>query len=61
MDWIDEYNQMICELMAQQVRKGNRWNTHLSTLGYAKVSVMFFQMIRIELTKDDSCGNYGTS
>jgi hypothetical protein len=22
MDWTDEYNQIVCELMAQQVRKG---------------------------------------
>jgi hypothetical protein len=51
MDWTDAYNQMICELMAQQVTKGNRPNTHLNTLGYTKVSTMFFQMTGIELTK----------
>jgi hypothetical protein len=51
MDWTDKYNQMICELMAHQVRKGNRPNAHLNTLGYTEVSAIFFQMTGIELTK----------
>jgi hypothetical protein len=51
MDWADEYNQIVCELMAQQVRKGNRPNTHLNNLGCTEVSRIFFQMTGIELTK----------
>jgi hypothetical protein len=42
MDWTDEYNQIVYELMAQQVRNGNRLNTHLNTLGYMEVSGVFF-------------------
>jgi hypothetical protein len=41
MDWSDKYNQIVCELMAQQVRKGNTLNTHLNTLGYIEVSNFF--------------------
>jgi hypothetical protein len=51
MNWTNEYNHIVCELMVQQVRKGNRPNTHLNTLGYTEVSRMFFQMTGIELTK----------
>jgi hypothetical protein len=42
MDWTDEYNQIVCEFMAQQVRKGNKPNTHLNILGFTEVSRMFF-------------------
>jgi hypothetical protein len=41
MDWSDKYNQIVCELMAQQVRKGNTLNTQLNTLGYTEVSNFF--------------------
>jgi hypothetical protein len=51
MEWTDEYNQIVCELMAEQVRKGNRPNTHLNTIGYTEVSGIFCQMTEIEVTK----------
>jgi hypothetical protein len=51
MDWTDDYNSIICELMREQVKNGNRPNTHLNTLGYTEVSDRFFQMTGIELTK----------
>jgi hypothetical protein len=51
MDWTDSTLTLICELMAEQVKKGNRSNTHLNTLGYTEVSDRFFQMTGIELTK----------
>jgi hypothetical protein len=51
MDWTDSTLTLICELMAKQVKKGNRPNTHLNTLGYTEVSNRFFQMTGIELTK----------
>jgi hypothetical protein len=51
MEWTDGYLRIMCDLMAEQVRKGNRPNTHLNTLGYNEVSDRFFQMTGIELTK----------
>ncbi|PUZ44844.1 hypothetical protein GQ55_8G162800 [Panicum hallii var. hallii] len=51
MHWTDAYLTIICQLLAEQVRKGNRPNTHLNTLGYTEVSDRFFQMTGIELTK----------
>ena len=51
MDWTDNYNTIVCELMREQVRKENRPNTHLNTLGYTEVSDGFFQITGIELTK----------
>jgi hypothetical protein len=51
MEWIDDYNRIVCELFAEQVRRGNRPNTHLNTLGYTEVSGRFYQMTRIELSK----------
>jgi hypothetical protein len=51
MEWTDQYVSILCQLMAQQVKKGNRPNTHLNTLGYTEVSAMFFQMTGIELSK----------
>ncbi|PVH39226.1 hypothetical protein PAHAL_5G459500 [Panicum hallii] len=52
MDWTDDYNSIICELMREQVKNGNRPNTHLNTLGYTEVSDRFFQMTGIELKGD---------
>jgi hypothetical protein len=49
MDWTDEYNQIVCELMAQQVRKGTEYTFEHSS--YTEVSKMFFQITGIELTK----------
>jgi hypothetical protein len=51
MEWTDGYLRIMCDLMAEQVRKGNRPNTHLNNLGYNDVLDTFFQMTGIELTK----------
>jgi hypothetical protein len=51
MDWTDDYLTHICQLMAEQVKNGNRPNTHLNSLGYTEVSERFFQRTGIELTK----------
>nr|TKW28555.1 hypothetical protein SEVIR_3G335700v2 [Setaria viridis] len=36
MDWNDGYTTIVCKLFAEQVRKGNRPNTHLNNVGYAE-------------------------
>ena len=51
MDWTDAHVTLACELMAEQVRKGNRPNTHLNSVGYTEVSDRFFQMTGIMLSK----------
>jgi hypothetical protein len=51
MEWTDDYNRIVCELFAEQVRRENRPNTHLNTLGYIEVSGRFYQMTEIELSK----------
>jgi hypothetical protein len=38
MDWMDDYLIHICQLMVEQVKKGNRPNTHLNSLGYTELS-----------------------
>jgi hypothetical protein len=38
MDWTDDYLHIVRKLMAEQVMKGNRSNTHLDTLGYTGIS-----------------------
>jgi hypothetical protein len=42
MDWTNSSLILICELMAEQVKKGNRPNTHLNTLGNTEVFDRFF-------------------
>ncbi|PVH62700.1 hypothetical protein PAHAL_3G373900 [Panicum hallii] len=51
MEWTDDYNRIVCELFTEQVRRGNRPNTHLNTLGYIEVSGRFYQMTGIDLSK----------
>lgn len=51
MDWTDVYTSIACNLFAEQVKKGNRSNTHLNSVGYTKVSNRFYQMIGIYLSK----------
>jgi hypothetical protein len=52
MDWsVPEHVSIVCSLFAEQVQKGNRPNTHLNAVGYAKVSSRFFQITGIELSK----------
>jgi hypothetical protein len=49
MDWTDSALTLICELMAEQVKKGNRPNTHLNTM-----SVMWFDFKSILLKVDEN-------
>jgi hypothetical protein len=42
MDWVDGYTLLLCNLFAEQVRKGNRPNTHLNIVGFTEVSDRFF-------------------
>nr|XP_040242215.1 L10-interacting MYB domain-containing protein-like [Aegilops tauschii subsp. strangulata] len=51
MEWTDEYVQIVCSLMAEQVGQGNCPNTHLNPLGYNTVSERFYQMTGISLSK----------
>lgn len=51
MDWNDANLTLACELMAEQVGRGNRPNTHLNTVGYTEVSNRFLQMTGILLSK----------
>ena len=51
MEWIDAHVTLACELMAEQVSRGNRPNTHLNTVGYTEVSDRFFQLTGISLSK----------
>ncbi|KAI4974638.1 hypothetical protein ZWY2020_048245 [Hordeum vulgare] len=51
MEWTDEYVQIICSLMAEQVEQGNRPNTHLNPSAYNTVSEKFYQMTAISLSK----------
>uniref|UniRef100_J3MQR2 DDE Tnp4 domain-containing protein n=1 Tax=Oryza brachyantha TaxID=4533 RepID=J3MQR2_ORYBR len=51
MEWTDAHVTLACELMAEQVSRGNRPNTHLNTVGYTEVSDRFYQMTGILLSK----------
>ena len=51
VEWNNENTRMLCELLAEQVLKGNRPNTHLNSVGYNEVSHCFFQQTGIELSK----------
>ncbi|XP_022682469.1 L10-interacting MYB domain-containing protein-like [Setaria italica] len=51
MDWTDAYTSIVCNLFAEQVKKGNRPNTHLNSVGYTEVSNRFYQMTGIYLSK----------
>lgn len=51
MEWNDSNVTIACELMAEQVRKGNRPNTHLNSVGYTEVSDRFLQLTGIKLSK----------
>ena len=50
-EWNDEHLKVVCELFAEQVRIGNRPNTHLNTVGYAEVAKGFKDIIGLEYTK----------
>ncbi|KAG2565553.1 hypothetical protein PVAP13_7NG035700 [Panicum virgatum] len=51
MAWNDEHTALVCKLFAEQVRKGNRPNTHLNNVGYKEVNDRFFQCTGIMLKK----------
>lgn len=51
MEWNDEHVTLACELMAEQVTRGNRPNTHLNSVGYTEVSNRFLQLTGISLSK----------
>ena len=51
MDWVDGYTLLVCNLFTEQVRKGNRPNTHLNNVGFTKVSDRFFHSTGIMLSK----------
>lgn len=42
MDWVDGYVSLVCNLFAEQIRKGNQPNTHLNNVGITEVSDRFF-------------------
>jgi hypothetical protein len=51
MEWTDSNVTIACELMVEQVRKGNRPITHLNYVGYTQASDRFFQLTGIKLSK----------
>ncbi|XP_034593565.1 L10-interacting MYB domain-containing protein-like [Setaria viridis] len=51
IEWIDANTTIICSLFAKQVKKGNRPNTHLNSVGYDEVNNEFFNLTAIRLTK----------
>ena len=51
MDWTDGYTAIVCKFFVEQVRKGNRPNTHLNNVGFIEVSDRFFQSTGIVLSK----------
>ncbi|XP_062203360.1 uncharacterized protein LOC133905556 isoform X2 [Phragmites australis] len=50
-EWNDERTKIICELFAEQVRAGNRPNTHLNNIGYRQVASKFQQRTQLLYTK----------
>ena len=51
IDWNSENTRVLCVLLAEQVEKGNRPNTHLNALGYAEVEKGFKERTGIVATK----------
>ncbi|XP_012699059.1 uncharacterized protein LOC105913745 [Setaria italica] len=51
IEWTDANTMIICSLFAKQVKKGNRPNTHLNSVGYDEVSNEFFNLTTIRLIK----------
>ncbi|KAJ1265199.1 hypothetical protein BS78_08G061100 [Paspalum vaginatum] len=50
-EWNDERTKIICELFEEQVRAGNRPNTHLNNIGYRQVAAKFQQRTQLLYTK----------
>lgn len=51
MVWNDGYVTIVCMLFVEQVRKGNRPNTHLNNVGHDEVNERFFKSTGISLKK----------
>ena len=51
IDWSGTNTSIICWLLDKQVKKGNRPNTHLNSVGYDEVAESFYQMTGIHATK----------
>uniref|UniRef100_A0A0A9H1M8 Myb/SANT-like domain-containing protein n=1 Tax=Arundo donax TaxID=35708 RepID=A0A0A9H1M8_ARUDO len=49
-EWNDEHTKIICELFEEQVRAGNRPNTHLNNIGYRQVASKFQQRTQLLYT-----------
>lgn len=50
-EWNDEHTRIVCELFEEQVRAGNRPNTHLNNIGYRQVAAKFQQRTELLYTK----------
>ncbi|CAL5050850.1 unnamed protein product [Urochloa decumbens] len=50
-DWCDDNTRVACEIMADEVVKGNRANTHLSKIGYKNLIERFKQRTGLEYTR----------
>ena len=50
-EWNDEHTTLICELFVEQVRAGNRPNTHINNTGYSLVAEKFEQRTGLLYTK----------
>ncbi|XP_047048819.1 L10-interacting MYB domain-containing protein-like [Lolium rigidum] len=50
-EWNDEHTTLICELFVEQVRAGNRPNTHINNTGYSLVAQKFEQRTQLLYTK----------
>ena len=51
IEWNTENTRIICQLFAEQVRRGNRPNTCLNSVGYAEVEKGLKERIGIDATK----------
>jgi hypothetical protein len=51
MEWTDAQLTLVCELLTEQVDRGNRPNTHLNQVGYTEVIDRFNQLNGILLSK----------
>ncbi|KAL6653232.1 hypothetical protein ACP70R_012157 [Stipagrostis hirtigluma subsp. patula] len=51
IDWNLENTKILCKLLAEQVGKGNRPNTHLNALGYSEVEKGFKERTGLDISK----------
>ena len=50
-EWTDANTRIVTELFAEQVRRGNRPNTHLNSVGYVEVAKRFQEMTGLVYNK----------